>query len=70
MLYLAEIQKQSKGFMGGVETKLKLIACRRNDFSWSVVHNESIDIDSNHDFGNGALVAVNLDVNRKIEGKI
>ena len=56
--------------MGGVETKLKLIACRRNDFSWSAIDNESIDVDSSHDFGNGALVAVNLDVNRQIEGKI
>ena len=70
MLYLAEIQKQSKKFMGGVETNLKLIACRRNDFSWGVVNNESIDTDSSHDFGNGTLVAVNLDNNRKLEGKI
>ena len=70
MLYLAEIQKQNKGFMGGVDTKLKLIACRRNDSSWSTVNNESIEIDSSHDFGNGALVTVELDVNRKLQGKI
>ena len=70
VLYLAEIQKQSKKFMGGVETNLKLIACRRNDFSWSLVNNESIDVDSSHDFGNGALVAINLDINRNLEGKI
>ena len=56
--------------MGGVETNLKLIACRRNDFSWSTIDNESIDTDSSHDFGNGTLVAVNLDNNRKLEGKI
>ena len=70
MLYLAEIQKQTKKFMGGVETNLKLIACRRNDFSWSAIDNESIDTDSSHDFGNGTLVAINLDNNRKLEGKI
>ena len=69
MLYLAEIQKQSKKFMGGVETNLKLIACRHND-SWSLVDNQSIDTDSSHDFGNGTLVIVNLDKNRKLEGKI
>ena len=45
MLYLAEIQKQNKGFMGGVETKLKLIACQRNDQSWSLVNNEFITTD-------------------------
>ena len=69
MLYLAEIQKQSKKFMGGVETNLKLIACKHND-SWSLVDNQSIDTDSSHDFGNGTLVIVNLDNNRKLEGKI
>ncbi|MBE9044509.1 hypothetical protein IQ255_08840 [Pleurocapsales cyanobacterium LEGE 10410] len=70
MLYLAEIQKQSKGFMGGVETKLKLIACQRNDQSWSIVGNESITIEDANDFGDGALVVVNLGVNRQIQGKI
>ena len=55
--------------MGGVETNLKLIACRDND-SWSVVNNESIDTDSSHDFGNGTLVVVNLNKNRQLEGKI
>ena len=70
MLYLAEIQKQTKKFMGGVETNLKLIACRHNDFSWSAIDNESIDTDISHDFGNGTLVAINLDKNRKLEGKI
>ena len=56
--------------MGGVETNLKLIACKHNDFSWTIINNESIDTDSSHDFGNGTLVAVNLDNNRKLEGKI
>lgn len=70
VLYLAEIQKQTKKFMGGVETNLKLIACRHNDFSWSAIDNESIDTDISHDFGNGTLVAINLDKNRKLEGKI
>ena len=70
MLYLAEIQKQSKGFMGGVEAKLKLIACQRNDQSWSVVNNESIVADGASDFGDRALVMVNLGVNRQVQGKI
>ena len=70
MLYLAEIQKQSKGFMSGVETRLKLIACQRNDRSWSVVNNESITVEEACDFGDGALIVVNLNSNRKIEGKM
>ncbi len=70
MLYLAEVQKQSKGFMGGTDTKLKLIACQRNDESWSVVGNESIAINDASDFGDGALVAVNLGVNRQIQGNM
>ena len=70
MLYLAEIQRQSKGFMGGVETKLKLLACQRNDQSWSIVNNESITIGEASEFGDGALIAVNLGVNRQIQGNI
>lgn len=70
MQYLAEIQKQSKGFMGGVETKLKLIACQRNDQSWGVVGNESIMVGEASDFGDGALVVVNLGANRQVQGKM
>ena len=70
MLYLAEIQKQSKGFMSGVETRLKLIACQRNDRSWGIVNNESIVAEEANDFGDGALTVVNLDSNRKVQGKI
>ena len=56
--------------MGGTDTKLKLIACQRNDESWSVVGNESIAINDAGDFGDGALVAVNLGVNRQIQGNM
>ncbi|PSB10501.1 hypothetical protein C7B62_09080 [Pleurocapsa sp. CCALA 161] len=70
MLYLAEIQKQSKGFMSGVETKLKLIACQRNDQSWGVVGNELIAAEEANDFGDGALIVVNLGTNRQVQGKI
>lgn len=70
MLYLAEIQKQSKGFMGGVETRLKLIACQRNDQSWGVVGNESITIGEASEFGDGALIVVNLGANRQVQGKM
>lgn len=70
VLYLAEIQKQSKGFMSGVETRLKLIACQRNDQSWGVVGNESITVEEASDFGDGALIVVNLTTNRQIQGNM
>lgn len=70
MLYLAEIQKQSKGFMGGVETKLKLIACQRNDRSWSPIENEFVVTDQADTFGDGALVVLDLGVNRQVQGTI
>ena len=69
MLYLAEVQKQSKGFMGGLETKLKLLACQRSDQSWSTITgNEFIPAEEASNFGEGALVTVQLGVNRQIQG--
>ena len=56
--------------MGGVETRLKLIACQRNDQSWSLVSNETITLEESSDFGDGALIVANLGVNRQIQGKI
>lgn len=56
--------------MSGVETRLKLIACQRNDQSWGVVGNESITVEEANDFGDGALIVVNLGANRQVQGKI
>lgn len=70
MLYLAEVQKQSKGFMGGSETKLQLLACQRNDQTWSAVPTkETISTEEVASFNDGALVMVNLTDNRQIQGK-
>ena len=70
MLYLAEVQKQSKGFIGGLETKLKLLACQRNDQSWSAItSNEFIIAEQASNFGEGALITIQLDVNRQVNGK-
>ncbi len=70
MLYLAEVQKQSKGFMGGSETKLQLLACQRNDQTWSAVpKGETISSDEVASFNEGALVMVNLSDNRQVQGK-
>ena len=71
MLYLAEIQKQSKGFMGGFETKLKLLANQTQNRSWNVVpSSEPIAIDDPGNLGDGALVMVNLGSNRQVQGSL
>lgn len=71
MLYLAEVQKQKVGFMGGSETKLKLLACQHNDQSWSVVPgNELINAEEANSFGEGALIVVNLGTNRQLQGNL
>ncbi|MDJ0745330.1 MAG: pilus motility taxis protein HmpF [Xenococcaceae cyanobacterium MO_167.B27] len=70
MRYLAEVQRQSKGFMGGFETKLKLLANQRNDRSWSTISgNEFIGIEDTSNLGDGALVIANI-VNRQVQGKL
>ena len=69
MLYLAEVKKQIK-FIGSPETKLKLLACKQNDQSWSTVRgSELILVQEASDFGDGALVIVSLTGNKRIQGK-
>ena len=69
MLYLAEVKKQKSGFMGS-ETKLKLLAYQRNDQSWVSEQGEDlIAADQAGNFGDGALVMVNLDASRKIQNE-
>lgn len=70
MLYLAEVQKQSKGVFGGSETKLLLLACQRNDQTWSAIpKGETIVTEDASSFNDGALVMINLSETRQIQGK-
>lgn len=67
MLYLAEVKK-TKGFMGA-KTEVKLLACERNDKSWAAVPNEDVlNVDDMGNFGDGALIVVNLSGSRQIQG--
>lgn len=69
MLYLAEVKKQKKGFIGGLTTELKLLAFQRNNQIWSVVLEEgTIPAESAKNFGDGTLVIVNIGRNRQIQG--
>lgn len=72
MLYIAEVKKQTKLFMGGTRTILHLLACQQNDNRWSAIPGEetvSTD-DVTQGFGEGALVTVNLGANRQVQGKV
>ena len=71
MRYLAEIQKQSKGFMGGFETKLKLLAIQDSDRGWQTVSGKKpIDLEDPGNLGDGALVMVRVDDNGQIQGTL
>lgn len=69
MLYLAEVRKQKSGFMGKASTELKLLACQRNDQTWSAVPgDEVVPCDAASDFESGVMVMVNLTGNRQVQG--
>ena len=71
MLYLAEVQKQKGGVFGGGKAELKLLACQRNDQSWTAVTgDEVIPADEANNMNSGTLVIVNLGGNRQLQGEI
>ncbi|MDJ0846037.1 pilus motility taxis protein HmpF [Crocosphaera sp.] len=70
MLYLAEVKKQTRGFIGGSRTEIKLLACQHNDQTWSpVVEDEVVELEEFEQIGEGTLLMVNLNNNRQIQGK-
>jgi len=69
VLYLAEVKKQTRGFIGGYKTELKLLACQHNDQTWSAIPGEDILIyDETNSLGEGALLLVNLSNSRQLQG--
>lgn len=68
MLYLAEVQKQKGGLLGGgSKAELKLLACQRNDQSWSAVSEETISAEDANKLNDGALVMVELSPTRQVQ---
>ncbi|MBW4600766.1 MAG: pilus motility taxis protein HmpF [Calothrix sp. FI2-JRJ7] len=68
MLYLAEVQKQKGGLLGGgSKAELKLLACQRNDQSWSAVSEEIISAEDANKLNDGALVMVELSPTRQVQ---
>jgi len=69
VLYLAEVKKQTKGFIGGYKTELKLLACQHKDQTWSAIAgNDILTYDETNSIGEGALLLVNLSDNRQLQG--
>ena len=68
MLYLAEVQKQKGGLLGGgAKTELKLLACQRTDQNWSTVSEDVIAAEDASKLNDGALVLVELNPNRQVQ---
>ncbi len=68
MLYLAEVQKQKGGLLGGgSKTELKLLACQRTDQNWSNVSEEVIAAEDANKLNDGALVLVELNPQRQVQ---
>ncbi|MEH2024018.1 pilus motility taxis protein HmpF [Nostoc sp.] len=68
MLYLAEVQKQKGGLLGGgAKTELKLLACQRTDQNWSTVSEEVIAAEDASKLNDGALVLVEVNPNRQVQ---
>jgi chromosome segregation ATPase len=68
VLYLAEVQKQRGGLLGGgAKTELKLLACQRSDQNWSNVSEETIAAEEASKLNDGALVLVELSPNRQVQ---
>jgi chromosome segregation ATPase len=68
VLYLAEVQKQKGGLLGGgSKTELKLLACQRSDQNWNSVSEETIAADEASKLNDGALVLVELSPNRQVQ---
>ncbi|MBR8828029.1 MAG: pilus motility taxis protein HmpF [Gomphosphaeria aponina SAG 52.96 = DSM 107014] len=69
MQYLAEVKKQTRGLMGGNKIELKLLACQRNDQTWTPVPREElIPCENVTQFGEGALLIVTLGANQQVQG--
>jgi chromosome segregation ATPase len=68
VLYLAEVQKQKGGLLGGGgKTELKLLACQRTDQSWGTVSEEVIATEEASKLSDGVLVLVEMNPSRQVQ---
>jgi hypothetical protein len=71
VLYLAEVKKQTKGFIKGFKTELKLLACQHSDQTWSPIPGDEVLISDalEQPTGEGVLIMLNLNQTRQIQDK-
>ncbi|MDX2231847.1 MAG: pilus motility taxis protein HmpF [Leptolyngbyaceae cyanobacterium bins.349] len=68
VLYLAEVQKKSGGFIGGGKAELKLLACQRSEQNWTAVPgDETLPSDEANNYPAGALVLAEVMGNRQVQ---
>ncbi|MBD3883583.1 hypothetical protein IFO70_17585 [Phormidium tenue FACHB-886] len=69
MLYLAEVQKNRRGVIGGGRPEFRLLACQRTEQSWSAVPGEEVipAPDDASNYANGILVMVDLSASRQVQ---
>lgn len=68
MLYLAEVIQRKGGIMGGGKAELKLLACQRNEQSWTAVNAEEvIPADEAARYSAGALLLVDLTNSKQVQ---
>ena len=69
MLYLAEAKKQTKNFLGGYKTELKLLACQHSDQTWSALPSEeAFQTEDMGEAKDGTLWILNQSNNRSLQG--
>ncbi|MFM7438447.1 MAG: pilus motility taxis protein HmpF, partial [Snowella sp.] len=70
VLYLAEVKKQTRTFLGSLRTDLRLLACQHSDQTWSAIPNEEVLTTEELDItGEGTLWVLQLTNNRQFQGK-
>ncbi len=70
MLYLAEVKKQNRNFLGSFKTELKLLACQHSDQTWSALPNEeTLTSEEMETASEGTLWVLQLASNRQLQGK-
>lgn len=68
MLYLAEVQKQKSGFIGGGRAELKLLVCQRGENNWSAVPGDDlVPAEDANSYKDGALVLVELNASKQVQ---
>jgi DNA repair exonuclease SbcCD ATPase subunit len=68
VLYLAEVVQRKSGIMGGSKSELKLLACQRNEQSWSAVSgDELVPADEANRYSSGALLLVDLTSSKQVQ---